>query len=324
MRGIHRIRRFYFNLRDRFTPKAVILMYHRVAALPGYAYPIVVSPENFRDQMRLISGQYNPISLLDLAEALESRSIPNRAVVVTFDDGYADNYTNAFPILTEFAVPATVFVASGYIDSGREFWWDDIERIIMTPAQLPDRLTLNIRSEKRDWEIDPSGARGPLRKELHQWLKQLGIRERNEALAQLYDWAGVTASGRPEHRSMTSQELNKLANNGVVDIGAHTVNHPKLSSLSKEIQFDEISNGRQDLEEILRSPVNCFSYPYGTFDDFDEDSAEIVQRLEFMAACTTEPRRVELKSNLFHLPRYWVGDWDAGTFQEHMVDFFKN
>jgi peptidoglycan/xylan/chitin deacetylase (PgdA/CDA1 family) len=86
-----------------------------------------------------------PLRLRDLVDALEKRNpLPRRGVVVTFDDGYIDNHACAYQILKTFEIPATIFVTTGSIGSKREFWWDDLERILVLPEQLPTSLTLGL------------------------------------------------------------------------------------------------------------------------------------------------------------------------------------
>lgn len=123
MRGFTRLQRLSRRVIDYIDSKAIILMYHRVNILPGYIFPISVTQDNFRNHMAYLRQSFNPIRLEDLAIAVKNKSIPRGAVAVTFDDGYADNYFNALPILKEFQFPATIFVSSGYIDKKNEYWW---------------------------------------------------------------------------------------------------------------------------------------------------------------------------------------------------------
>ena len=120
--------------RPPVAARAVILLYHRVADLPSDPQLMAVTPRHFAEHLEVIRQSCRPLRLHDLGEAL-----PDRSVVVTFDDGYADNLHHAKPLLAAHDVPATVFVTSGYVGSDREFWWDDLERILLETPSLPRR-----------------------------------------------------------------------------------------------------------------------------------------------------------------------------------------
>src|SRR5215467_2524929 len=126
----------------RLHPKALILLYHRVAELATDPQLLAVSPERFARQMEYLSKHCTVIRLRDLAEPNGFEA--DRCVAVTFDDGYADNFVTAAPILRRYQVPATVFVTSGYVGTEREFWWDELERVLLQPSTLPSRLHLEV------------------------------------------------------------------------------------------------------------------------------------------------------------------------------------
>ena len=299
-------------------------MYHRVALLPGYTYPIAVSPERFRQHMAHLKQHYQPLPLGELADALGGGSIPRRAVAITFDDGYADNYLNALPILSDLGVPATVFVSSGYIDDDREYWWDDLERILLSSHTVPRRLELAIQGQRYSWASDSTERRRSLRKELHRVIKPLVPEEREQILDVLANWAGRGRSARPEHRSLTRDELRHLASNPLVEIGGHTVDHPQLAAIPLEKQYREISEGRDELERIIGKRIKTFSYPYGGSGDFTAETTDLVRQAGFMAACSTRAALATTASDLFRLPRYWVGDWGIDQFQKEISGFFEH
>lgn len=323
MRGITRLKRYYRQLRDHFDPKAVILMYHRVAELPGYAYPISVTHEHFRQHMAVLREAYHPIGLEELAEAVRRGSIPRRAVAVTFDDGYADNYLNALPILEEYQIPATIFISSGYINGDREYWWDDLERIFLSSETVPASLEIAVDGQEYSWNLEGMEQRQSIRKEIQQLLKPLHPQYREQLLDTLGQWSGLGRQGRREHRSMTYDELRCLASSPLIQIGGHTINHPQLADLPVELQYREIMQGRQELQTITGKAPQTFSYPFGGLDDFSVETVDIVRKAGFKAACSTQPTRVMRCNDIYRLPRYWVGDWEAGTFQKQIAEFFQ-
>src|SRR5262249_18066421 len=148
------------------------------------------------------------------------KNIPRRTVVVTFDDGYQDNLTDAKPFMERWEVPGTVFVAAGYLGKGREFWWDELERLVLTPGTLPDKLRLPVNGDCLEWDLgaaarftdadyeeqrhwhgampEPHGPRQGLFLALHQRLRPLPEAEQRRTLDRLTEWTGLTQT-RPSH-----------------------------------------------------------------------------------------------------------------------------
>lgn len=325
MIGIRRLRNEYGKAKTRLKLKdVVVLMYHRVDDLPDYPYPIVVKPENFAQHMRIIRKHFRPMSLLDLSEALAHDSLPDRGVVVTFDDGYIDNFTQALPILEENRIPATIFVSTGNIESGREFWWDELDRLILKPIEVPRRFELCIQERLYSWSTTTMEERSQARKDVHLLLKPLPFEARELHLNELADWGGQSREGRPNHRTMRANELHQLVQSEFVDVGAHTVTHPQLSAQSAEIQNKEITEGRERLESIIGEPVKLFAYPYGTREDFNSSSARIAKSCGFQAVCTTIRGKVDLEADVFDLPRFPADDWDAEVFEYQLFQYFNS
>ena len=125
------------SLRRRFTSRTPLaLLYHRVTELPLDPQLLCVSPKHFGEHLDVLATEFQPLSLLEFIERLGCGRLPSRAVVVTFDDGYEDNLSNAKPILDRYGVPATVFVTTGYMGENREFWWDDWNACCCNPASF--------------------------------------------------------------------------------------------------------------------------------------------------------------------------------------------
>jgi peptidoglycan/xylan/chitin deacetylase (PgdA/CDA1 family) len=317
--GTSQIRSYVRNIFRRFQTQAVILMYHRVAYLPVDSYNIAVSPQNFAEQMSYIRKFCHPMRLTDLIEAIQQRSVPPRTVVVTFDDGYVDNYQSALPILEATEVPATVFATTGKIDSYEEFWWDTFERAFLLPTQLPESLQIEVHGHLHSWQLKSPAQRQQAHQEIHNLLRSLKQPEREQFLSHLLQWAKVEPDARPGYRSVQRTELVQLASSELVDIGAHTVNHPALPLLSTEDQYQEIMMSRQKLEELLGHPVVTFSYPFGKHSD---DTVNLLKLAGFKAACTTVPARVAPGDDLYRLGRYTVGNWNGDLFSQKLKEFF--
>jgi peptidoglycan/xylan/chitin deacetylase (PgdA/CDA1 family) len=242
-------------------------------------------------------------------------------VVLTFDDGYADNLWNAKPLLEKYEMPATFFVTSGSLDSPIEFWWDDLERILLQPRKLPKCLRLNLQGRAYDWRTTNSDERQLAYMAIHKILQPLKPSVRNQAIAGLFSETGVDPMGRPDYRPLTTDELIQLAQSEWVDIGAHTVTHPLLSVMSQEGQSAEIVDSRQKLESILGISVETFSYPYG---NFTPETVEIVEAAGFEGALTADENVVEVRENLFRMGRFGVGDWNGDRFKHKLDEFFRS
>jgi peptidoglycan/xylan/chitin deacetylase (PgdA/CDA1 family) len=294
-------------------PLPVILMYHRVADLSVDPWALAVSPGRFADQIRALSAVRRVVRLRDLGDAIES-SVPGEKplAVVTFDDGYSDVYRTALPILQEHECPATVFLITGALDSNREFWWDALSRILLETITLPPFLSLVIAGKEQRWRI-PSASRARSQVFLEVWstFRLLGDGERKSLLKELFAWSRLHPIGRSEDRAMTSSEVIALTNGGLIEIGAHTVTHPLITSLSPEERHRELSESRSHCERLCGGCVDLFSYPHG---DYNQESVDAVRASGFSVACTSRAGNVKAGTNLMELPRIQVLDWDNNKF----------
>src|SRR5207245_611648 len=126
--------------------------YHRVEDLPSDPQRMCVGPDQFDEHLAVLRTRFRPASLSSAVEATRKGDL-DRDVAVTFDDGYADNLLNAKPLLETHGIPATVFVTTDYIDSKREFWWDELERLLLQPGDLPDVLNIHFDNDAMASEL---------------------------------------------------------------------------------------------------------------------------------------------------------------------------
>ena len=300
-------------------PAAVILSYHRVAEPAGDIHGITVSPDRFEQHLNYIRETCRPISLLDLVSGLQRGSFPDRAAVVTFDDGYIDNLTQALPLLESAGVPATVFVASGYTGGAFGFWWEELKDMLLHCSNGPESLALRIDGAEHRWALGSRKDRRRAYDDMHNLLSSMRGAERSavmERLAASMQYRRQMDDGR---RPMTANEISRLNASDLIDIGCHTMSHTRLSRLSPQHQRDEISAARDRIEEIIGGPVRAHSHPFG---DFDESTDRIVRELGFAAACTTVPCPIQADSDALRLPRFVIGNWSRGAFGRCMEDFF--
>lgn len=308
------------RLRRLFVHGGVILAYHRVADLPEDPYGLAVSPAHFAQHIEYVKRTCSVMPLLELGEALRKGNLPSRAVAITFDDGYIDVIEQAYPVLKAARVPATVFMPSGFVGEEGEFWWDKLEYIFHSPVELPNHLRLDIQGRSYDWDLGLSGGRKEIFWTVHKLLMPLHHNDRVRVLKELGSCAGLDMKCRPGYRPMRQHELIDLIKDGWMQIGAHTITHTDLSSLTDEEARQEIVGGWEMLVELFDHPIPAFAYPYGK--GFSARIVTILQEVNFSLACTMFPGSLEPGENLFGLNRCGVSDWPLDEFVQQLEAFF--
>ena len=307
---------------------AAILVYHRVADLQPDSHALCLPPAEFRAQMIHLRQNFNPISLDDLVRYAASGHIPERAVVVTLDDGYLDALTVASPILEAAGVPATFFVNSDRLDEPHERWWDVLEGLFLADTELPAALELVGSaagaggSDIRTATASPAGRAEALdRVNRAGWASDAEGRDR--LLDAILDWSGGRSRRPPRasHRVLTGAEVAALAARPGHAIGAHTVHHLALTTQTRATKDQEIFADKSELERRLGCAVNAFSYPYG---EYDAETVAVVSAAGYRAAVTVEPRLVRAGANRLLLPRYEVTRQDGQSFDRRMGDIFTS
>jgi peptidoglycan/xylan/chitin deacetylase (PgdA/CDA1 family) len=316
----------------------LVLMYHRIAVSQNDPWGLCVSAERFAQHLTILRSQALIVPLSDLAAG----RVPStrRTVALTFDDGYADNLHAAKPVLERFESPATVFVATAPLDQAREFWWDELERILLQNRSLPPSLKLDIGGQTSRWELDratdlpadewrtghtwraweqSSTPRQALYLDLWNRIRPLPHDEQQSVLTRLADWAAVDRLPRSSHRTLSPSELVALAGDGLVEIGAHTVTHPLLPSLPPPVQRTEIARSKEVLETIVGRDVSSFAYPFGAHDD---GTVSLVRECGFSVACASTPDRAPGDVGLLRLPRVGVQDWTREEFSARLAGWW--
>ena len=267
--------------------RGLILLYHRIAESSRDRWRLCVSPENFRYQVDVLARRFRPLALRALSEGVRGGSIPDRAVAVTFDDGYRDNWTDAMPALRSRGVPATFFISGDGAAFGETFWWEALDRSM-------DSL-----------ELDERAAR-----DLHARLMRTNGEERDRMLR------GLPPPSGPLPGRMSEGELAALAEEPLAEIGAHGWTHRALGNLSREEQETEIVANVRELARVTGGKVRSFAYPFGG--PFDSSTVAILQGVGIDVACALESRPVTSRSDLFALPRVEVGNWSGSEFEERL------
>ena len=281
--------------------RLTILNFHRVHAERDPIFPQEMHAAAFRERLGWVQAWFNVLPLAEAVTALARGRLPERALALTFDDGYADNVAVALPVLQEMGMHATFFIAAAYIDGGR--MWNDtvIEAVRGAPGTQLDLSALELGRHA----IDTPMARREVIESLLARLKYLSVAQRG-ALAD----AVAAASGipLPGNLMMSSAELRVLAASGM-GIGAHTMSHPILARIDEAASYREIAEGREVLERILLQPVTLFAYPNGKPDvDYRRAHVRMMKTLGFAGAVTTSPGAARNGDGLYELPRF--APWD--------------
>lgn len=326
----------YKKISTRLNHCGLILMYHRVIELASDPWQLSISPKHFEQQMHILKKYGCPVQMQEMGKSLNKISFGQKKIVISFDDGYVDNFSIAKPILEQYEIPATFFIVTGVIDSCEEFWWDKLEGIILTSCHLPHLFELDIVGTEYRWRINQNGKQDIAEHDedmlsipkkdsllsskrlyfvLWRILSYLLPQARKDVLQQISQWAGQSTAPRSVNLPLTSNQLISLARCPLFEIGAHTVSHPALSRLSQQEQEKEIASSKQDLEKMIYQPVTSFSYPFGKY---SYETAELVKYSKFQSACTTEEQPVWRNSNPYLLPRFAVLNWDGDQFEKHL------
>jgi peptidoglycan/xylan/chitin deacetylase (PgdA/CDA1 family) len=244
------------------------------------------------------------------------------------------------PLLQRYETRATMFLTTGYVHSGKEFWWDEVERLLLSGIHVPDTIELHAESralkldiggrsetslesgtDARAWTVDDNPAPSRRHEAYRQacaFLRPLTPQSRERVLEDFRSSLQTSVVTRPSHRPMTETEVSQLADNPLVEVGAHTEHHPDLSTLTPSEQSAEIGESKRHLERIVNRRVESFSYPYGVTSSYSPATVKIVQDLGFKRACSNFPGRTSRWSSPFELPRFLVRDWDGDEFTDRL------
>lgn len=282
----------------RGAPALSILIYHRVLPSPDALRPGEIDAARFEAQVAFLARHFTLMTVGDAAAALREGRLPERAACITFDDGYADNWTVAHPILARHGVRATVFVATGYLNGGRMFSDTVIEFVRRVPGPVLDLSEVDMGTHAVATVEDRLKAVTALQVQ----LKYLAPAERDAQVARML--GAVPVAGLPEDLMLSDAQLRELAQAGH-EIGGHTVDHTVLTTLTPEGAREQVARGRDQLAALLGRPIRSFAYPNGRpVRDYDAGHAAMLRELGFEAAVSTSPGVALPGADLFQLPRY--------------------
>ncbi len=301
-------RRNHVKGTPQISPFAVLL-YHRVNPDNDPFLP-AVSVKAFEAQMRYLSKHFRVLALGEIIENIQrGHGVEPGTIAVTFDDGYRDNYLYAHPILRKYCLPATIFVATAFIGSGRLLWNDRLAWAIkhspkkIVSVDFADRMILDLGTLQN--------RLGSLVSVLEQ-LKKYPDKQKSLVTELLVGALGSSVK-EPERVMLDWSELRTLLQEGW-DIGSHTHNHVILTMIQKGEAADELRSSKFLLERELQHPVALFAYPNGKESDFSSITRRLLTEEGYSAAVTTLDGLNGRDADLFQLCR--LNPWE-----EHLPSF---
>jgi len=268
----------------------IILLYHRIARLEHDPWGIAVTPERFETHLRVLKLFFRPVPLVTLLAAARAGRA-RRMVSITFDDGYAD-LIDAERLLAKHRVPATMFISSGPVVDGTEFWWDALDHLVKDPQE---------------------------RQTLWRELKNLPDEERRRRLSGTWNAAPDEAN-----RALSATELQQLARSPWITIGSHGRSHSSLAALDRAGQEDEAVRSRRELEEITGKAVTLFAYPFGNREDFSATTIEVVRNAGYEYAFSGAAATLQRDFDPYDVPRCEIVDDGALSFTRRLVRYLRS
>ena len=280
------------------SAKLDIFIFHRVYCSLDPMAPGEPDVTRFERLVRFLSRAFTLLPLEEAASRLASGTLPAAAACITFDDGYADNLILAAPILARFDAPATIFIATGYLDGGR--MWNDtvIESIRKTSVETLDLADLGL-------PVVPLTTLEQKRGAIATLLPLIKYRPVDERIALAEGIARRARVTPPSDLMLTTPQLRKLGSTPNITIGAHTRRHPILACTPSGEAEVEIGGSRNDLEALLQRGVDLFAYPNGRPDkDYRAEHVEMVRRAGFRNAVSTAQGVATAPADPLQLPRF--------------------
>lgn len=286
-----------------------ILAYHRVnddrdPFSPG------IPTRLFAQEMEHLATYCYCCSLEEAVERLKLDDVPDNTVAVTFDDGYRDNYLHALPVFEKFSIPATIFLATDVIDSGKLLWHD---QVIHALRSTPVLALAGFGDEKNYYPLQTLQEKLHAQSVVLNFLRSLNMEERRCWIDRLLEKLQVGPVAMESGLMLTWEEIRLARQHGVI-LGAHTATHPILSKVALDVARQEIFDSKRILETGLGEAVRSFAYPSGRREDFDATTKHLVREAGYTCAVSMMFGVNESRQDPFELRRIPVWDADVHTF----------
>jgi peptidoglycan/xylan/chitin deacetylase (PgdA/CDA1 family) len=308
------------RISNELTPhKLSIMLYHGFGESENKGerplYSEFMPINEFEQHLKVYLKYGTPISLEDL---LCKERLPRSPIVVTIDDGYANNYELGFPVLKKYNFPATIFLTTGFIDRKLFLWTDWLEFIAVNASNVDIKIELN--KEVISLNLGEPQVRNNVVKQLKSILKNMPINKIKSFLYELqemvkvkYDWEGIPENLQP----LTWKQIREMKKSGLISFGAHTVSHAILSKCNEEEQTVEIVESKARIEEELNEECLILAYPNGKENDFTQDTIRLAKKANYRIAVTTNSGYEN--SNEYN--SYKLKRWGADPLNKEDLEF---
>ncbi len=265
----------------------VIYMLHHIAPKDKSCIPtnedLKVSPE-FLEKL-IVAYKRQGVSFLSLDDIYYQLTFEQEQkypfVAFTIDDGYLDNYINAFPIFKKYNVPFAIFIATDFIDRKAILWWDSLEELILTH----DYITI---SDGSVYPCKTFNQRWDTFRYLREKILELDQSNLEAELNKMFADYGIDWFLPIKKNSMTWEQVKMISRDSLCTIGGHTITHPSLSAIQEKNMQSEILLGNHRIEQIINMNVDFFAYPYGTLNEVRDREYNFVKDTSIkMAFCST-------------------------------------
>lgn len=294
-------RKTWLNSRA-LSNKVLMLIYHRIGELDKNRDPylLTVSRDNFIQHLSIIKKKFHTLSLSEFLKGIGNNELPDRSIILTFDDGYVNNLTVAKKLLEEFKIPGAFFLTSGFI--GSYFWWDKIIQ------HINSQINKKIEFLGNEYMIPSSfKARGELLNKIFSTI-QAQVYENKINLIKNFNSFNFNSNEEYLFRCMNREEIINLSRSPYIEIGGHTKWHLRLSRLNNSEQLSEIMSNKIELEEIVQKEINFFAYPFG---DFNSTTKTILEKKSFRCGLAGSWGINHRGSDRFELKRISVNNWNG-------------
>lgn len=290
-------------------------MYHRIIDDTFDPYSTIVNINKFEGQVKYLKRNYNVIPFEEIG-TYKSNGLPY--VVITFDDGYVDNYRYAAPILEKYQMPAIFFVTTEKIGGNSELWDNDFIRILL--YKTTNEKTLRIDS-KKIFKITESDLNESIY-DIHDYLIKLDNKTRGEIIKNMEAVFKPSIDVRENYRIMNEHELREIDASNYLTIGNHGYSHSRMTSETNEGQKEELIESTNRLTQILGRQIDMYSFPFGGQKDCSEYALNLLKELNYKCVARTDRGQINKKTNKFNIPRWNVGNWDEDEFANRINSFF--
>ena len=300
-------------VRPRVDVRRFVFLYHRIASPEHDPFALSVSASQFQDHLDILRSHCRMVTLDEL---LDTRTAKRSILAsITFDDGYTDNLTTASPILRRAGIPATFFICTGCLGDVRGFWWDRVATAIAAAdiTASASELTKEISFTS---DLSSPDARRRATLEIAGRLQRMHVLQRDRIVEELETVVLARTSGTRESCPVLDEAgVRELGSQPLAQLGAHTHNHPMLSILTPEEQLAEINRGAAILQEITGIRPRFVAYPYGSYQDYSEDSCLAARTATLDAAFVNHGAPFDPKRHPYRIPRYYVAPLPADDFR---------